>query len=929
MMTRLLWKEARELAPLWVGLLGIGYVVLLTAMRIGLAAPAHEAAAIALAGCFGLAAVARQFAGEEEDGTIGWLRMLPCDGRSVWWAKLGTAYVGAVLLWLPLAGMAVITAAQVRSTMAFEFMATTPETLGTFLVTAPAIGAAVALVSRHVLATVLGTGAVSLVVAWIAGFLPGWMLWGPWQIVVGGTALGTAWQQFGPWWKGAGGAVFESAAPKVLPARQRGAAIATAKTVPWTERTATRRMWRALIWQELRGAGAFLCWWLAIVPLMMTGMKYLAAELRVAYWVILVTPVLAGVWSLRRDQRDGAIAFLGERGVSAPAVWLSRQCVWLPVAVVLACLAALADATVLAVFNEWNLTRVTVESWWTVWERVGRIHYGPPASIPRFGLEQVLLACLLYAVGHLAAMLFRPLVLALVAGGTLGIVATWWQGVRFADVYTPWVWGALLPVALLLIAAGMAGPWMERRLGIKRLVAASAATVVVWVAMSYGVALSGLWAIPSVQNPETKEELRAAEARLLNPDLVATREVMEAVDGLNAGLRGGGGAWDERFVAVMSKWMEGRAAPQLDYGMLKGGGLDGLGLLSFEMDRSLGELAKAAGPESAGAFLLAYERLGRLSRGNGQALPDWMSRSGQRSLTMFTAWDTWVQRADVTPGQLSRIIAAVEKELSLDVGSRQANAIRMTSMIALGETAGQRRFQAGLERFIGLAAVNAPQGVDRRRLIKALEAGYDRGRTRAAAIDKACADYSGSLPPGTLPSDELDMLRSADIGPLWFELRRQGTALNYGLFEVPGRGLWWTAHWAHVSRQNRMRLLLVAMALEHHRKATGKLPKTLRELRLPGAAGRPERPIPVEILTGAEFGYSAEGFERPAEVFGARFAPGQPFLWLVGPEGGQWYESEEPERMRFHSLYGESNHYGEPRVVSFSPSVRILLLPFH
>jgi hypothetical protein len=930
MLNRLLWKETRELAPLWAGVLGIGLLVLLLAMQIGLTGAAHGAAAVALAGCFGLAAVARQFAGEDEDGTIAWLRMLPCDGWSVWWAKLITAYAGSLLLWLTLAGMAFITARQVPSTMIWEIPATANVALATFLVTGPAIGMAVSLESRNVLTTVLGTAGISLVVSWIAGLLPDSLLYGPYQFVIAATSLGGARRLFDTWWQGPAAPVFEELLPERVRVETRTGTVPRlqARLWAWSEQSATRRMWRSLLWQELRGAGTFLFWWLLIVPAAMGGLKFVAAELRPAWWLILATPLLAGIWSLRRDQRFGAVAFFGDRGISALVVWLSRQIVWLPLAVILGGTAMLLDATAFGLFNNWNLLNVEVPSAWEMSEKVGELYQSPAHWLRCKELELGFVLLSLYAVGHLAGLVFSPLVMALVMGSIVGGAAMLWQGWRIADFNTPSLLGLLFPVGVLAIAAGLAGPWMERRLGIKRILASMCLLVVGWIGLSYAVALSGLWAIPAASE-RAYVDLEAAKQRLLNPDTEATREIVAAVENLQAGLHGGGDQWDEEFVQVMTKHLANKPTPQLDYRLLKGGGLDGLGLIIPEAERSIREMAEKAGPVSAAEFLLAYERLGRVVRENRDMRLDWFTTPSGRNDRLLEAWMAWAVRDDVPPQAIATMIVALEDELILSGKPSSANALSLAWYLVGDGTPNERRLRESLERIVGISTQFAPKGINRWRLERALAAGYDRGRDREPEADSATRELRRAI-PNHLRSRFTALERfhgdwRFQDSPLRNELRRYDWFLGWSAELYDGSSA--PGAWAIVQWNNDRRLLLTAMAVEWVRKSTSRLPDRFDTVELPATDDRPSRKLPVDLFTGQPFGYAPHGFEGPALAGIDRYVPGQPLLWMAGPDGNHWAPVEDEEKsMRFQPddavlgafYFGHSERRQQP----FSPWAR-------
>lgn len=894
MFSRLLWKETRELVALWVGLFAIGVLLLGLAARIELPPNLYGQVALVLAGCFGLAAAARQFAGEEEDGTIGWLRMLPCDGRSVWWAKLLTAHAGAMLLWLPLAVLAVATAEGLPPTSTFAVYS--PYALPTFLATTTAIATAVALWSRGVLATVLGTGAISVALAWVSGFLPDWMLNGPYQILVAAIALGVGWREFGGWWRGtvAEALVVEAALRPASTGRIGPIARPLAR---WSERTATRRMWRSLLWQEGRRAATFVGLWLVIVLTTMVILKWVAAELRPAFWLIPTTPLLAGLWSLRGDQRAGAYAFLGDRGISAAAVWLSRQVVWLPTAILLAGMAIWLDSQATAWFNGRNLTNIRVETWWNVWTQAGFAGgWRIPVSVDRIVFEQLLLFLSLYAVGHLASLIFPQVVLAIVAGALGGMAAIGWQWWRFSDFFTPVAWGACLPLVSLALAAALVGPWLEQKpLALRKGVTAGLLAVAM-IVFSYGVTLSGLWSLPASTDQTTRRDLDAARQRLLAPNTQATVKLQAAIRQLSVPGRENAERWDDEVVATTEKWLAGKQSPQLDYRLTDGNrGVDGLGVVSPEVIALMETAARRAGPRSAAEFLMAIQRLFRLSRDNASTLIGWQYEV-MATRNLVDSWMTWAERDDVTAEALARAIVDLEQEFRLGLTFGQHSANRTAALQLLTDRPAEHLdIVGGVVRLFGINDRYQPSRLDRWRIHRALTAMYATVRPVNEAVDFVVEDPTRSvagtfedrfgLEPGRRVEVSLEQMR------VEFELTRQsywlGHVTGWELQEAP----WFRRNYAF--RRNIERMLLVALTLEHHRKQTGKLPESLLGLQLPASGSIAARPVPVDLFGGGAFGYAPQGFDTPVLVDRSIHAAGQPLLWSPGLRRKSWHEVPE------------------------------------
>jgi len=99
--TRLIWKEYRVQRTLWLALL-IGWLVIFSSLRwygafenpgpIGFL----FSIILCLAVCFGAAANCIAFAGEVEERTAGWLRMMPCGTSQLMTGKLIAIAAGTI-----------------------------------------------------------------------------------------------------------------------------------------------------------------------------------------------------------------------------------------------------------------------------------------------------------------------------------------------------------------------------------------------------------------------------------------------------------------------------------------------------------------------------------------------------------------------------------------------------------------------------------------------------------------------------------------------------------------------------------------------------------------------------------------------------------------------------------------------------------------
>ncbi|RLS33616.1 MAG: hypothetical protein DWH78_12495, partial [Planctomycetota bacterium] len=101
--TRLIWKEYRVQRTLWLALF-IGWLVIFSLIR-WYSADAHQgplglrfASIFCVSICFGAAAICIAFAGEVEERTAGWLRMMPCSTSQLMTGKLIAIAAGMLSL---------------------------------------------------------------------------------------------------------------------------------------------------------------------------------------------------------------------------------------------------------------------------------------------------------------------------------------------------------------------------------------------------------------------------------------------------------------------------------------------------------------------------------------------------------------------------------------------------------------------------------------------------------------------------------------------------------------------------------------------------------------------------------------------------------------------------------------------------------------
>ena len=97
--------------------------------------------------------------------------------------------------------------------------------------------------------------------------------------------------------------------------------------------SAATRVFQRLIWQELRQSRGFLVTYALAAGALIVGtaVEYIFP---LAILAVGFSPALFGLLAFHSEQRDRQFRFWSERGFSPAAVWASRQCFWLPLAIV-------------------------------------------------------------------------------------------------------------------------------------------------------------------------------------------------------------------------------------------------------------------------------------------------------------------------------------------------------------------------------------------------------------------------------------------------------------------------------------------------------------------------------------------------------------------------------------------------------------------
>jgi hypothetical protein len=500
---RLLWKDARALLPLWTALLAVVVTIQVSLWVAAAFEPSlrrvdpgtglhHDVVswkslclvAGPLAFCFAAAAAGILFAGESEEGTDDWLRVLPIAPRVMATGKLGIAML-SLLAFILTATAAIVASVgwadmldddgwrgigvTIGASAFYGLLAVTtgvflsvrmkrvvPVVVGSLLLTLPLIGlsgwfasAVLGFRDSHAAAIVfvsLGVLDIWLVLRWSRGesvALPrprAWLERGSDRLAIGrGFSLA---------------------------ALQRGATAGH----PW------QRSFRVQLWRELRSVIPFALVWGAIglfclLPTVIGKSRVFPVEVvgfvAMFYW--LLTPGLCGLLAGNGDQRAGQQLFLGHKGVSASATWLAKQATWLTVAVLLTAAWAGTQHAISVVRHTQSHSNRLQESYVTAVTNSIHAPLTAPSHLDRpedISLRRGYLVSLLlslYAVGQVCGFWFRNVV---VGGAVLLFlhlpVAFWHYAVVGMDVPL-WIGCGPLIVLWLLATWRLLDDWLTGR----------------------------------------------------------------------------------------------------------------------------------------------------------------------------------------------------------------------------------------------------------------------------------------------------------------------------------------------------------------------------------------------------------------------------------------------------------------------------------
>jgi hypothetical protein len=342
---RLIWKEYRVQRSVWLSLLaGTSLLQGVVAFSVGpdSLGQAVFALAFVLSACYAAACAGILFAGEREEETDLCLRQLPLPPGRLVTAKLlfavvtVAAFVAASLL--SGRGSLLLANIPLQEALKQDLSLLARAVVGIFV-----WGLLFSLLVRRVLVVVLCAAVMELVVTGVVGNFTETHEHRAYFAVVAAVALidlclGLRW----------------AAGEGVLPVPHFGALASRAHLGPstrwvrWLSWAVQRgsplaRTCGALVWRELRTAAAFCLWW---IPLGVLFVDLLPRFMGIpANGLFLVaTPLVCGLLVCLGDQRRQTHRFLCERGISAVTVWVSKQAVWLLLALAVAALFGTWDA---------------------------------------------------------------------------------------------------------------------------------------------------------------------------------------------------------------------------------------------------------------------------------------------------------------------------------------------------------------------------------------------------------------------------------------------------------------------------------------------------------------------------------------------------------------------------------------------------------
>ncbi len=505
--TRLMWKEFRAQRMLSIVLLAGWLVLHLLVLFNGKSVLDLTPPIVMIPILFIVAAAVIAFAGEEDEKTSNFLRMLPCRTPTLMSAKLSAIISGCLALCISMLVLSVVLELVVSTTITvfalfvgrpvdFTFPAFRPQPhdvslhhgeqmyFAAFVTLAFAASVFASMMTRKALSAVGLTAATLsgiMITAWIlaseasrrqqGGTLAPWHEGIATILIAISTALLAR-----PWHLGH------------LPLRwptSRFAGNSVIRGIPsfsglwqrWLRRIAAQpltmsRTLTTLTWRECRSAVPFAMTWLTIGIMICAGRYFSSAFYPWPFLFLFVFVHECGQRTMREDQRTGSISLLANIGVHPLQVWISKTFVWLFVV----CIVGIA---VIAIDNcnfEPGISKPTPALPGRVSDIVDAIRvpqWGqrpdsqkPPSTSADHWLQ--LSVCFavtlgLFSLGQLTASWIRNQIIAF-AASLIAVFASalLFNLVIFGD-WPAWVTLVPIPFCLLFATAATARHWIDRR----------------------------------------------------------------------------------------------------------------------------------------------------------------------------------------------------------------------------------------------------------------------------------------------------------------------------------------------------------------------------------------------------------------------------------------------------------------------------------
>ena len=503
--TRLLWKEFRAQRMLWVVLL-VGW------LAIHLLCVFNETSVIDIMPvvlmipiCFIVAASLIAFAGEEDEKTANFLRMLPFQTRTLMSSKLTAVAVGclalvmsmlvlSVLIELILSSILFIVASIVDRPIEFPFPVVKPTPnafprqdgdvfyIPAFLALVFATSVFSSMVTRRVFSAVGLTVATIMAIMITAStitfaFHRQQSVTVPWIVGISVTFMTISTVVLSrPWHLGrlprhwAMPETAENSVTRRIPSfawlwrRWLGRIVARPLTMP--------RVLAMLTWRECRSAVPFAVTWLTIGVLICSGRYFSSSDFQFPFLFLFVFIHECGQRTMREDQRTQAISLLANLGVHPLQIWLSKTFVWLCVACAVGYVMIETDAAI----PKAGPMGTRTEAMTRIHEIVTFIRV-PESGLP-FGNRSIPLTSLdhdrqvgiwlsavigLFSLGQLTACWIQRQIIAFSASLLVFFLAMFGF---FQVLAKDWpVWITLFPISLcgVLAPAMTARYWIERR----------------------------------------------------------------------------------------------------------------------------------------------------------------------------------------------------------------------------------------------------------------------------------------------------------------------------------------------------------------------------------------------------------------------------------------------------------------------------------